>query len=712
MEKLKGILESIIRIFLIVLIIGITIVNLVDLKINISLLFFVMLLLFLGAISLMLLYHKKIIGPKIFWSIIVTYFIIGIIIRIYFIISLDFNLSSDFAYFFENAKLIANGTIKNADNYYLSYNSYTYVLSWLIAGLFNLFGESIRVILYANLLCQILSSYFLYKIINIKYSKETSALLATVFFLLPTMICANLLVATESPFILMFLITIYYMYKIIDKKKLKPLNIILFIILGLLICLSNFIRPVMTIFIIALIIYYILKINKLKEIILLIITLFSYQLCNYGLNYLIEANINTETRSGALGWSIYFGTNYNTCGTWSVEDSNYVFQILDDETKGNKDLTILALNRLKDYGIPKTTYLMMCKYNKLWSDNVGTYNFVNDIININKSKINFSQYENSFKDISRIIVLVLCIITIISLIYEQRSKKENWLFVELFALGYILANLLICLNGRYNLPLYPLMLICCSTVISKLLIPTKQVKENSMNKYLKKLYTKDKNSYFKVLSNDLKNKHKRFIITVNPETLMMSESDSELKTILDGNYSFVPDGIAVVKAARKIGINVTERITGIDIAEYLLKLANENKYSIYLFGAKEEVIESLVEKIKKEYPNINILGYSNGYVKDKDKVMKNIIKKSPDICMVALGIPNQEKIIAKYFNKVNNGIYIGVGGSFDVMSGTKKRAPRIFIKLNLEWLYRIITEPSRLKRFWNSNVKFMFKIKK
>ena len=233
-----------------------------------------------------------------------------------------------------------------------------------------------------------------------------------------------------------------------------------------------------------------------------------------------------------------------------------------------------------------------------------------------------------------------------------------------------------------------------------------------MKEYLKKLYTKDKNTYFKLLSNDLKNKHKRFIITVNPETLMLSENDKELKKILDGNYSFVPDGIAVVKAARKVGTNVAERITGIDIAEYLLKLANENKYSIYLFGAKAEVIEKLVNKIKVEYPNINILGYSNGYVKDRDKIMKDIIKKTPDICMVALGIPYQEKLIAQYFNKVNKGIYIGVGGSFDVISGTKKRAPRIFIKLNLEWLYRIITEPSRLKRFWNNNIKFMFKIKR
>lgn len=234
-----------------------------------------------------------------------------------------------------------------------------------------------------------------------------------------------------------------------------------------------------------------------------------------------------------------------------------------------------------------------------------------------------------------------------------------------------------------------------------------------MKEYLKNLYTKDKNTYFKLLANDLKNEHKRFVITVNPETLMLSESDAELKNILDNKTnSFVPDGIAVVKAARKVGVNVTERITGIDIAEYLLKLANENKYSIYLFGAKEEVINTLIAKIKKEYPNINILGYSNGYVKDRDLVMQDVLKKKPDICMVALGIPYQEKIIAKYFSKAKKGIFIGVGGSFDVLSGTKKRAPKIFIKLNLEWLYRIVTEPSRLKRFWNSNVKFMFKIKK
>lgn len=233
-----------------------------------------------------------------------------------------------------------------------------------------------------------------------------------------------------------------------------------------------------------------------------------------------------------------------------------------------------------------------------------------------------------------------------------------------------------------------------------------------MQEYLKKLYKDNKDNYYKELDKDLNNKKKRFIITVNPETLMMSEEDKELKNILDENFSYVADGIAVVKAAKKLGININERITGIDIAQYLLKVGNENSYSMYLFGAKEEVIQELVNKIKLEYKNIKLLGFSNGYVKNKDKVMKEIVKLKPDICMIALGIPNQEKLIYKYFDKVDKGIYIGVGGSFDVLSGLKKRAPKIFIKLNLEWLYRIITEPKRLKRFWNSNVKFMFKIKR
>ena len=95
-----------------------------------------------------------------------------------------------------------------------------------------------------------------------------------------------------------------------------------------------------------------------------------------------------------------------------------------------------------------------------------------------------------------------------------------------------------------------------------------------------------------------------------------------------------------------------------------------------------------------------------------DIVFKEIIKLKPDVVMVALGIPNQEKLIYKHLKEFKKGIFIGVGGSFDVISGSKKRAPKLFVKLNIEWLYRICKEPSRLKRFWNNNVKFIFKIQK
>lgn len=222
-----------------------------------------------------------------------------------------------------------------------------------------------------------------------------------------------------------------------------------------------------------------------------------------------------------------------------------------------------------------------------------------------------------------------------------------------------------------------------------------------------------KKETLELISNNLKNNIKTFIITANPETYMLSEKDKEMYEILNNKDNLVvPDGIAIVKTANYLGYDIRERITGVEIAEHLLKLSNKNKYKVYLFGATKEVIELLENKIKKEYPNINLVGASNGYIKDKDSVMEYIKTTNPDIIMLALGIPLQEKLINKHIKDFKKGIFIGVGGSFDVLSGSKKRAPKIFIKLNLEWLYRIVSEPKRLKRFWNSNIKFIFKILK
>ena len=234
-----------------------------------------------------------------------------------------------------------------------------------------------------------------------------------------------------------------------------------------------------------------------------------------------------------------------------------------------------------------------------------------------------------------------------------------------------------------------------------------------MKKLFDKLYSKNANSFYNILKDNLKNNIKMFVVTANPETFMMSEKDIEMKKILlDKNVTLVPDGIGIVKAARMINYDVKERIAGIDIANKLLEYGNELNKSIYLFGAKQEVIDTIKKVLKDKYPNLIIAGTSNGYEKDKDKVFDKIIKVKPDIILVALGIPLQEKLIYKNLDKFDKGIFVGVGGSFDVISGHKKRAPKIFIKLNLEWLYRIIKEPKRLKRFYDSNIKFLFKIKK
>ena len=226
-----------------------------------------------------------------------------------------------------------------------------------------------------------------------------------------------------------------------------------------------------------------------------------------------------------------------------------------------------------------------------------------------------------------------------------------------------------------------------------------------------KLYKNDKEEFYKIVKKNLIKNKKMFIVTANPETFYISDKDEYLNNLLlDKETVVVPDGISVVKCAKLLKYNIKERITGIDISTKLLEYGNELNKNIYLFGAKQNIIDDMISFIKKTYPNLKIVGATNGYINDKDKVFDEIINKKPDIILVALGIPLQEKLIYKHLNKAKKGIFIGVGGSLDVLSGNKKRAPKIFIKLNLEWLYRIVKEPSRIKRFYNNNIKFLFKV--
>lgn len=231
-----------------------------------------------------------------------------------------------------------------------------------------------------------------------------------------------------------------------------------------------------------------------------------------------------------------------------------------------------------------------------------------------------------------------------------------------------------------------------------------------MRKYFKQLFLGSKEDCFQLLDRILKRNQKKFIITANPETFMKAkENDLLNQALLDPETLVVADGIAIVKTSRKYQVSCS-KITGVDITYELLKQANQRKKSLYLFGSTEEVIDKTVMKVKQDYPNIKVVGFSDGYGKEKDKVFDEIVSLAPDIILVALGIPAQETLIYQHLDRFKKGIFVGVGGTFDVLSGSKKRAPVFFQKLNLEWLYRIVTEPKRIKRFYQSNVKFVFQV--
>lgn len=235
--------------------------------------------------------------------------------------------------------------------------------------------------------------------------------------------------------------------------------------------------------------------------------------------------------------------------------------------------------------------------------------------------------------------------------------------------------------------------------------------DNNIQKYIEKTYNKSASSFHKLVKEKLKNNEKTFIVTANPETLMIAEKNEEFKKVLlDDKTLIVPDGIGVLKGAKMLGIKMEETITGVELCSKLFEYLDETHKSLCLFGAKKEVIERLKEILNNKYPNMQIVGIFDGYIEDKQAVMEEIIKLKPDVTLVALGIPKQELLIYNNLENFEKGIFVGVGGSFDVLSGMKKRAPKIFIKLKLEWLYRITREPKRLKRFYKSNVRYLKKI--
>lgn len=190
------------------------------------------------------------------------------------------------------------------------------------------------------------------------------------------------------------------------------------------------------------------------------------------------------------------------------------------------------------------------------------------------------------------------------------------------------------------------------------------------------------------------------IYTPNPEIVMMAQEDEELKEVLFNGDLVIPDGIGLIYASKIYNLGLDERVPGIELMDEMIKYADKTKKKIFLLGAKPNVAKKAAKKINKEYKNVEIVGVHHGYFDESEelKVIDLINEKKPDILFVALGASRQEKWISKHKKILNTSVAMGVGGALDVWAGNVKRAPEIFIKMHLEWFYRVLKQPTRIKR--------------
>ncbi len=208
--------------------------------------------------------------------------------------------------------------------------------------------------------------------------------------------------------------------------------------------------------------------------------------------------------------------------------------------------------------------------------------------------------------------------------------------------------------------------------------------------------------------NKIKNNIGLHIITINPEIIFAADKNRELSEIIKASELVLPESSGIVKALSFKGIK-QEQIPGIDFSKRLLQKCAVLNYPVALIGAKEHVIIKAVNNLKKELPSLNIVYFHDGYFEKEDEVINEIVKNKPKLILCALGAPKQEMFIKKCKKIYNNGVYIGIGGSFDVWAGEVKRAPKIFQKLGLEWLYRTIKQPERIKRIYKTLPVFLFR---
>lgn len=197
------------------------------------------------------------------------------------------------------------------------------------------------------------------------------------------------------------------------------------------------------------------------------------------------------------------------------------------------------------------------------------------------------------------------------------------------------------------------------------------------------------------------NYDKVHIVSGNPEVLFTALNNKELLYNFKSERALIiPDGVGIQISGKILNTAVKEKIAGIELMKDIIKKCVEDGKGIYLLGASQENLNACVANLLTMYPNLNLLGYKNGFfdIDNPKDVLDDIKNAKPEVLFVAMGCPRQEKFIVKYMDELPVRIFMGVGGSFDVIGEKVKRAPRWMINIGMEWAYRVVKEPRRIKR--------------
>ncbi len=190
---------------------------------------------------------------------------------------------------------------------------------------------------------------------------------------------------------------------------------------------------------------------------------------------------------------------------------------------------------------------------------------------------------------------------------------------------------------------------------------------------------------------------KKLLVAINAEKIL--HATEQTKGIINRNIGYC-DGTGAVMAAKKHGGRNAVKLPGCELWLKIIEKLHPQGKSFYLVGSKKEVIEKTVEGLRSQFPGINIVGYRDGYLKDdreRGALIDDIAGKKPDVVFVAMGSPKQEILMEEMWRR-HNAVYQGLGGSFDVYTGNVKRAPKWWVDHNLEFAYRLVKQPSRIKR--------------